>query len=410
MPPPRHSLARLLVTRRMTAAAEAAIGEEFDATFRDSTTPLTEAEATAALAHHDAIMPTLGDGFTAAAFAAAPPRARVLGNFGAGFNHIDLAAAAEAGVVVTNTPEVVTDATADIALTLILMTARRAGEGERLVRAGRWKGWHPTQMLGMHVTGRTVGIIGMGRIGQAIARRCHGGFAMQVLFHNRRGVTGLGFPARQVPLPELLASSDIVVLAVPSQTLRENLSRWKAHLRPDVRLVSLMKGIEVETGKRMSEVIAEVAEAHNQSIEIPIGCMIELPRAALTANRIAQTADFFSFGTNDLTQTTWGFSRDDVETAFFPKYLENGVLTISPFETLDALGVGELVRTGVDKGRATQPGLKTGVCGEHGGDPESIHFFHEAGLDYVSCSPFRVPVARLEAGRAVVLTDDVGTR
>ena len=158
------------------------------------------------------------------------------------------------------------------------------------------------------------------------------------------------------------------------------------------------------------QIIAEVAEAHNQAIEIPIGCMIELPRAALTANRIAQTADFFSFGTNDLTQTTWGFSRDDVETAFFPKYLENGVLTISPFETLDALGVGELVQIGVDKGRATQPGLKTGVCGEHGGDPESIHFFHNAGLDYVSCSPFRVPVARLEAGRAVVLKDEVGTR
>lgn len=158
------------------------------------------------------------------------------------------------------------------------------------------------------------------------------------------------------------------------------------------------------------EILAEVAEAHNQSIDIPIGCMIELPRAALTANRIAQTADFFSFGTNDLTQTTWGFSRDDVETAFFPKYLENGVLTISPFETLDALGVGELVQIGVDKGRGTQPGLKTGVCGEHGGDPESIHFFHQAGLDYVSCSPFRVPVARLEAGRAVVLRDEVGTR
>ncbi|WKV16756.1 pyruvate, phosphate dikinase [Janibacter limosus] len=158
------------------------------------------------------------------------------------------------------------------------------------------------------------------------------------------------------------------------------------------------------------QIIAEVAEAHNRAIEIPIGCMIELPRAALTANRIAQTADFFSFGTNDLTQTTWGFSRDDVETAFFPKYPENGVLTISPFETLDALGVGELVQIGVDKGRATQPGLKTGVCGEHGGDPESIHFFHNAGLDYVSCSPFRVPVARPEAGRAVVLKDEVGTR
>ena len=162
--------------------------------------------------------------------------------------------------------------------------------------------------------------------------------------------------------------------------------------------------------RQAEEIIAEVAEANNQSIEIPIGCMIELPRAALTANRIAQTADFFSFGTNDLTQTTWGFSRDDVETAFFPKYLENGVLTISPFETLDAIGVGELVRIGVEKGRSTKADLKTGVCGEHGGDPESIHFFHDAGLDYVSCSPFRVPVARLEAGRAVVLKDDVGTR
>ncbi|NYF98473.1 pyruvate, phosphate dikinase [Janibacter cremeus] len=158
------------------------------------------------------------------------------------------------------------------------------------------------------------------------------------------------------------------------------------------------------------KIIGEVAEAHNQSLDLPIGCMIELPRAALTANRIAQTAEFISFGTNDLTQTTWGFSRDDVETAFFPKYLENGVLTISPFETLDALGVGELVRIGVEKGRETNPDLKAGVCGEHGGDPESIHFFHNAGLDYVSCSPFRVPVARLEAGRAVVFTDEVGTK
>ena len=248
MPPPRQPLARLLVTRRMTAAAEAAIGAEFDATFRDSTTPLTEAEATAALAHHDAIMPTLGDGFTAAAFAAAPPRARVLGNFGAGFNHIDLAAAAEAGVVVTNTPEVVTDATADIALTLILMTARRAGEGERLVRAGRWKGWHPTQMLGMHVTGRTVGIIGMGRIGQAIARRCHGGFAMQVLFHNRRGVAGLGFPARQMPLPELLASSDIVVLAVPGGAETRHLigADQLAAMQPHAILINIARGDVVD--------------------------------------------------------------------------------------------------------------------------------------------------------------------
>ena len=130
--------------------------------------------------------------------------------------------------------------------------------------------------------------------------------------------------------------------------------------------------------------------------------MIELPRAALTAGRIAEEAEFFSFGTNDLTQTTWGFSRDDVESSVFATYLEKGVFTVSPFETIDADGVGRLVAIGAKEGRSTKPNLKLGVCGEHGGDPESIHFFHHIGLDYVSCSPFRVPVARLEAGRAAV--------
>lgn len=151
------------------------------------------------------------------------------------------------------------------------------------------------------------------------------------------------------------------------------------------------------------EILQEVGKAAGMTLDLPIGCMIELPRAALTAERIAHEADFFSFGTNDLTQTTWGFSRDDVETEFFTTYMENGVLAVSPFETLDGIGVGELVRQGVAGGRTTKPSLKTGVCGEHGGDPESIHFFHEVGLDYVSCSPFRVPVARLEAGRAAAM-------
>jgi pyruvate, orthophosphate dikinase len=149
-------------------------------------------------------------------------------------------------------------------------------------------------------------------------------------------------------------------------------------------------------------VLAEVAAEKGTALAVPIGCMIELPRAALTAHRIAEEADFFSFGTNDLTQTTWGFSRDDVERAFFADYLQNGVLTISPFETLDADGVGALVRAGVEGGRSTKPNLHLGVCGEHGGDPESIRFFHDVGLNYVSCSPFRVPIARLEAGRAAV--------
>jgi pyruvate, orthophosphate dikinase len=149
-------------------------------------------------------------------------------------------------------------------------------------------------------------------------------------------------------------------------------------------------------------IIAEVTAEQGVAMDVPIGTMIELPRAALTAHRIADAADFFSFGTNDLTQTTWGFSRDDVEAAVFAVYLAKGVFTISPFETIDADGVGRLVEIAVKEGRQTRPGLKMGVCGEHGGDPESIHFFHKVGLDYVSCSPFRVPVARLEAGRAAV--------
>ncbi|WP_071659623.1 pyruvate, phosphate dikinase [Streptomyces humi] len=154
--------------------------------------------------------------------------------------------------------------------------------------------------------------------------------------------------------------------------------------------------------EEVERVLAEVSEESGVPLDCPIGTMIELPRAALTAGRIAEQASFFSLGTNDLTQTTWGFSRDDVEAAFFTAYLDKGVFPTSPFETIDREGVGRLVRIAVDEGRAARPDLEIGVCGEHGGDPESVHFFHEAGLDYVSCSPYRIPVARLEAGRAAL--------
>ncbi|MEU6102157.1 pyruvate, phosphate dikinase [Streptomyces flaveolus] len=150
------------------------------------------------------------------------------------------------------------------------------------------------------------------------------------------------------------------------------------------------------------QVIAEVEAATGAKLKLSIGTMIELPRAALTAAQIAEAAEFFSFGTNDLTQTVWGFSRDDVEASFFTAYLEKGIFGVSPFETIDKDGVGSLVAAAAKAGRETRPDLKLGVCGEHGGDPESVHFFHEVGLDYVSCSPFRIPVARLEAGRAAV--------
>ncbi|MET7942358.1 pyruvate, phosphate dikinase [Streptomyces sp. NPDC005302] len=166
-----------------------------------------------------------------------------------------------------------------------------------------------------------------------------------------------------------------------------------------IPLVGTVQELEI-VREEADQVIAEVEAATGIRLKLAIGTMIELPRAALTAGQIAEAAEFFSFGTNDLTQTVWGFSRDDVEASFFTAYLEKGIFGVSPFETIDKDGVGSLVKSAVEAGRATRPDLKLGVCGEHGGDPESVHFFHEVGLDYVSCSPFRIPVARLEAGRA----------
>jgi pyruvate,orthophosphate dikinase len=166
-----------------------------------------------------------------------------------------------------------------------------------------------------------------------------------------------------------------------------------------VPLVGAVQELE-HIADMIKDVAQEVHAASGVDIDHLVGTMIELPRAALTAGAIAGSAEFFSFGTNDLTQTTWGFSRDDVESAFFSRYLDQGIFGVSPFESLDREGVGRLVKIAVEEGRKARPDLKVGVCGEHGGDPESVHFFHDVGLDYVSCSPFRVPVARLEAGRA----------
>jgi pyruvate, orthophosphate dikinase len=173
--------------------------------------------------------------------------------------------------------------------------------------------------------------------------------------------------------------------------------------RPEVMipLTAAVQEMEI-TRERTEKVLKEVEEETGTHVHTPIGTMIEVPRAAVTAGPIAASAEFFSFGTNDLTQMTWGFSRDDVEAAFFSRYMELGIFGVSPFETIDRDGVGRLVDIAVREGRAARPDLHVGVCGEHGGDPESVHFFHQTGLDYVSCSPFRVPVARLEAGRAAL--------
>jgi len=236
---------RILLTRRLPDSVLSRAMARFDITLRDETTPLSEPAALQALRDYDAILPTLGDAFSAEVFAHAhAPRCRLLANFGVGYNHIDIAAARAAGVAVTNTPGAVTDATADIALTLMLMTARRAAEGERLVRSGVWAGWHPTQMLGMHVSGKRLGIVGMGRIGQAIARRAHFGFGMQVSFFNRSRLDLADLPAVQVSSLAEVMAQDIVCIAVPGGAQTRHLidARALAAMQRHGYLVNIARG------------------------------------------------------------------------------------------------------------------------------------------------------------------------
>ncbi|MDX6222968.1 MAG: pyruvate, orthophosphate dikinase [Frankiales bacterium] len=216
--------------------------------------------------------------------------------------------------------------------------------------------------------------------------------------HESNPMLGLRGVRLGIVVPGLFALQARAIAEATAHCLRQGLDP-----QPEIMVPLVGSAMELMIVREEAEaIVSTVSSTEGVSLRIPIGTMIELPRAALTAHRIADNADFFSFGTNDLTQTTWGFSRDDVEAAFFAAYLEKGVFTASPFESLDVDGVGRLVRIAVEEGRAAQPGLRIGVCGEHGGDPRSIEFFHEVGVDYVSCSPFRVPVARLEAGRAVL--------
>ena len=167
-----------------------------------------------------------------------------------------------------------------------------------------------------------------------------------------------------------------------------------------IPLVSHVKELEF-VKKHVTNVIDSVMEEKGIKLDYMVGTMIELPRAVLTADQIAKEAEFFSFGTNDLTQTTFGFSRDDAG-KFLPFYLESGILEDDPFAVLDQDAVGQLVKIGIEKGRATRPDIKIGICGEHGGEPKSVKFGHNVGLNYVSCSPFRVPIARLAAAHAVL--------
>ncbi|MEM9436085.1 MAG: D-glycerate dehydrogenase [Pseudomonadota bacterium] len=232
---------KLLITRPMPAPVIEAAQAFAEVEMRESNVPMSESEMKAAMWMFDAIIPTLGDGCSAGMMEG---RCKLLANFGVGYNHIDVAAATAAGIAVTNTPGAVTDATADIALMLMLMTCRRAGEGERLVRAGQWEGWHPTQMLGLHMSGKTVGIVGMGRIGQAIARRCHFGFGMDVIYYNR-SEKSVDMPARQVlSLQECMAEADVIVLAIPGGAETRHLIDAEAlsAMQTHAHLVNIARG------------------------------------------------------------------------------------------------------------------------------------------------------------------------
>ncbi|HEY4462004.1 MAG TPA: pyruvate, phosphate dikinase [Streptosporangiaceae bacterium] len=216
--------------------------------------------------------------------------------------------------------------------------------------------------------------------------------------HEQNPMLGLRGVRLSLVIPGLLRMQ---VRAIAEAAAERKQAGGNPHPEVMIPLIGAVQELEVAR-EETARVLAEVAEATGTDVHTLIGTMIEVPRAALTAGEIAEAAEFFSFGTNDLTQMGWGFSRDDVEGAFFSKYIELGIFGVSPFETIDRDGVGRLVAIAVEEGRAARPDLLLGVCGEHGGDPDSVHFFHDVGLDYVSCSPFRVPVARLEAGRATI--------
>ena len=239
---------KLLLTRAFPQATIDAAFGYFDVTVRDETEGMSVAEAAQALRDYDAILLTLGDQFKAEAFAGGDIRCGVLGNFGVGFNHIDIDAARAAGVKVSNTPDVVTDATADTAMTLMLAACRRAGEGERMLRDGKWDGWHPTQMLGTHVTGKRLGIVGMGRIGQAVAKRAHYGFDMPVIYFNR-SKKEVDVPSRQVDtLEALMSQSDIIVVTVPGGGANTKMidAAAIAQMGPDAVFVNVARGDVVD--------------------------------------------------------------------------------------------------------------------------------------------------------------------
>jgi hydroxypyruvate reductase len=273
-------LTRIFITRPLPDPVVAEAEKHFTVEVREKTTPLTRTERRAAMALYDGIIPTLGDNFNEQVLSGGPHRCKILANFGVGYNHIDAAAAAENGVRVSNTPGAVSDATADIALMLMLMTCRRAGEGERMVRAGQWEGWHPTQMLGLHLSGKRLGIVGMGRIGQAIAKRAHYGFGMEVAYFNR-STKSVDVPATQLKsLTTLAANVDVLVAAVPGGAETRHLINADVFsaMQPHAHFVNIARGDVVDenaliTALQTGQIAGAGLDVYENEPEVPAALM-----------------------------------------------------------------------------------------------------------------------------------------
>ncbi|WP_273523636.1 2-hydroxyacid dehydrogenase [Rhodosalinus sediminis] len=269
-------MTRVLVTRPLPERVLEAARAQFDLEVRESTAPMDGTEMRAALALYDGVLPTLGDRFSEEVFAEVEtPRCRILANFGVGYNHIDVAAARARGVTVTNTPGAVTDATADIGMMLILTSCRRASEGERLLRAGAWEGWHPTQLLGLHVTGKRLGVVGFGRIGQAIARRAHLGFGMEIGYANRSEKQA-EVPATRMALLELAAWADVLVVALPGGAETRHMigAEVFAAMPAHARFVNIARGDIVDEAAlidalRSGEIAGAGLDVYEHEPEVP---------------------------------------------------------------------------------------------------------------------------------------------
>lgn len=244
---------KILVTRRWPEEVEAELAQRYDVTLNESDIPLSVAQLKDALSHYDAVLPTVTDSITAEVLGADPLRCRILGNFGVGYNHIDIPAAKARGLTVTNTPDVLTDCTADIAMLLLLSVARRGGEGERQLRAGGWTGWRPTHMLGSKVTGKTLGLIGFGRIAQAMAHKAHHGFDMNIIFYNRSQPPQDkidAVKARQcASVEEVLQQADFVSIHCPGSPENHHLidAQRLASMKPSAYLINTARGNVVDS-------------------------------------------------------------------------------------------------------------------------------------------------------------------